>query len=119
MSTCYANPDPTFQPSMRLISAITNGNPAVVTTTFGHDFVSGTLVRLYIPVIDGMFQASNLVGTITVTGPTTFTIDIDTTSFDVFAIPVAPSPHDNTCALVVPIGEVNDILSAATQNVLP
>jgi hypothetical protein len=119
MSTCYAVPSPTFQPAMRLIAAITNANPAAVTTTFDHDYHSGLIVRLDIPVADGMQQANGLTGTITVTGSDTFTIDIDTTFFDVFAIPGSPSPHQNTCAQVVPIGEVNESLAQSTQNVLP
>lgn len=73
---------PTFQPAMRIISAITNASPATVTTTFDHDYVSGTVVRLHIPTGFGMYQANKLQGEITVTGTTTFTIDIDTTDFD-------------------------------------
>lgn len=119
MSTCYAAQSPTFQPAMRLISAITNANPAQVTTTFDHDYVTGIIVRLEIPRAVGMHQANGLTGTITVTGTATFTVDIDTTDFDVFAIPGSPSPHDNTCAQVIPIGEDNSLLRAATQNILP
>ena len=118
MSTCYANPSPSFQPAMRLIASITNANPATVTTTFDHDYESGLIVRLNIPTACGMFQADKLTGTITVTGATTFTIDIDTTAFDAFSIPVAPAWNDNTCATVVPVGESNDILRLATRNVL-
>jgi hypothetical protein len=55
---------------------------------------------------------------ILVTGATTFTIPIDTTNFDAFSIPINPSPHVNTCALVVPVGEITPILTAATVNVL-
>jgi hypothetical protein len=65
-----------------------------------------------------MQQANQLTGTIVVTGATTFAIDIDTTLFDAFAIPVSPAPRVNTCAQVVPVGEDNSILSAALQNVL-
>ena len=118
MSTCYANPSPSFQPAMRLIASISNGKPAVVTTTFDHDYESGLIVRLNLPTAVGMQQADKLTGTITVTGLTTFTINIDTTSFDAFSIPVAPAWNDNTCAMVIPIGESNDILRLATQNVL-
>lgn len=116
---CYAVVQPIFQPAMRLITAITNANPAAVTTSFDHDYISGTIVRLYVPIADGMYQIDKKIGTITVTGLTTFTIDIDTTTFDVFAIPVSPSPHTPICAQVVPIGEINSTLAAATQNVLP
>ena len=116
MPRCYATQSPTFVPAMRLIQSITNANPAVVTTTFDHGYISGTTVRLDIPVVDGMQEADKKVGTITVTGATTFTIDIDTTNFGVFAIPVAPDPHDQICAMVVPVGEVNSQLTAAVHN---
>jgi hypothetical protein len=117
MSTCYANPDPQFQPAMRLISAITNANPASVTTTFAHDYITGTIVRFYIPKAEGMTQLDKMKGTITVTGNTTFTVDIDTTSFDVFAIPGAPAWYQNTCATVVPVGQVSTQLTASVRDV--
>ena len=119
MSTCYAHPSPTFQPAMRLISAITQTNPLGITTTFDHNYVSGTIVRLVIPIADGMQEANGVVGEITVTGTDTFTFPLDGTDFTAFAIPGAPNPHADTCAMVIPIGENNDILYAATQNVLP
>jgi hypothetical protein len=119
MSTCYAQINPIFQPAMRIITAITNANPAQVTTSFAHLYITGTIVRLDIPPADGMQQANGLTGSITVTGATTFTIPIDTTTFDAFSIPVSPLPQTNTCAMVVPIGEVSAILTAAVQNTLP
>lgn len=119
MSTCFAERFPVFKPAMRLIAAITNDLQATVTTTFDHGYISGTIVRLDIPVADGMQQANQFVGPITVTGSTTFTVPLDTRFFTPFAIPIAPSPHVNTCAMVVPVGENNDILTAAVRNVLP
>lgn len=113
-------PFPTFQPAMRNISAITNAFPCEVTTTINHQYIVGTIVRLYIPFADGMQQANQLTGTIlSVPTTTTFTLDIDTRLFDVFSIPIGVSPHVNVSANVVPVGESNDILTAATQNVLP
>ena len=109
---------PVFQPAMRIISAITNANPAAVTTTFAHQYRTGTIVRLDIPQGYGMVQANQLFGPITVTGTTSFTIPIDTTYFDVFAAPAA-YPQSYQSAQCVPIGELNETLLAATQNVLP
>lgn len=119
MSTCYANPFPVFQPAMRLIAAITNANPAIVTTTFAHNYITGTIVRLDLPPAVGMQQANQFNGPIVVTGTTTFAIALDSTNFTPFAIPVDPLPQINTCAQVVPIGEVSSTLAAATVNVLP
>lgn len=119
MSTCIAVMNPTFQPSMRIITAITNSNPAIVTTSFPHNYKTGTIVRLDIPPADGMQQADQFFGPIIVLSSTTFSVPLDTTMFDVFAIPGSPPPYINTCAQAVPIGEVNEILTAAVQNVLP
>ena len=114
----YANPFPTYQPSMRVIAAITKSFPATVTTTFAHQYLSGTIIRLDIPLSGGMTQANQMFGPITVTGSTTFTIPIDTTYFDTFTVPTAfPPAYQDSQA--VPIGEDNDMLTAAVQNVLP
>ena len=121
-SACYANPSPIFQPATRLIDSITNANPAVVTTTFAHQYKDGTIVRLDIPPADGMQQANQLTGSITVLSPTTFAIDIDTTTFAPFAIPAAPSYIINICSFVVPVGgpsvSVNQAVRVATINSL-
>ncbi len=109
---------PVFQKAMRVISAITNANPAAVTTTFNHQYITGMIVRLNIPEGFGMVQANQLYGPIIVTGNTTFTIDIDTTNFDVFAAP-SSFPFNRQYAQVTPIGELNVTLKAATANVLP
>lgn len=106
--------DPTFQPAMRVITAITQANPAQVTTSFAHDYLTGLIVRLNIPEGFGMQQANQLYGPIIVTGNTTFTIDIDTTTMDAFAVPVGNTQY----ALVTPIGEINSQLYQATRNVL-
>jgi hypothetical protein len=65
-----------------------------------------------------MQQANGLTGSIVVVSPTTFFVDIDTTLFDPFSIPMAASPHVDICAQVVPVGEVNEILTEATRNIL-
>lgn len=118
MPIYYANPTPIFQPAMRLISAITQSNPAVVTTTFDNQYKTGTIVRLDIPPACGMQQANQLTGAISVINSTSFAINIDTTLFDAFVVPTFV-PHVNSAAQCVPIGEVNETLKAATQNILP
>jgi hypothetical protein len=116
--TYYANPNPVYQPAMRLISAITNSFPATITTTFAHQYISGTIVRIDIPFADGMQQLDQQTAPITVLNATQFSIPIDTTAYTVFAIPAGAPPFINTAAQVVPIGEINSILDAATVNVL-
>ena len=113
---CYAVQFPAYQPAMRIVTAITQSNPAQITTSFAHQYASGIIVRLDIPLANGMQQ---LVGTsflpitypITVTGITTFTIPVDSTSFQAFV--------NTECCPVVPVGELNSQLTSATQNVLP
>jgi|KBSSwiStaDraftv2_1062776.scaffolds.fasta_scaffold488680_2 hypothetical protein len=119
MPQFYAQPNPIFQPAMRLIASITQANPAVVTTTFDHLYITGTIVRLDIPPQYGMQQLDGFVGPITATGSTTFSFPIDSTLFQAFAVPSPISPQQSTCAMVVPIGEDNSILTAAVQNTLP
>ena len=116
--SCYAFQHPTFQRAMRLIDDITNAEQALVATTFDHNYETGDIVRIYVPNGWGMVQINQLVGTIVVTGDTTFTIDIDTTTFDIFSVPPDPSPFIIACPMVVPVGEVNSKLTSATQNVL-
>jgi tryptophanyl-tRNA synthetase len=102
---------------MRLIASITNTYPAVVTTTFDHEYISGLVIRMHIPIACGMPELSSFVGEISVLSNTSFSLDIDTTNFTVFAIPVAPvPPWLDTCAQVIPVGEDNDMLTEATRN---
>lgn len=121
----YAVQNPTFQPAMRNVLSITQDKQALVTTTFDgtnpgdHNYSTGLIARLIIPVGFGMEQANELYGPITVISSSTFTIPIDTTNFDPFVIPNRNPGSFGTPAIVVPIGEVNEILIQATQNVLP
>ena len=118
MPRCFAFRNPIFQPAMRLIAAITNDVQALVTTTFEHQYKTGVIVRLDIPIACGMQQANQLTGNIIVVSPTMFLISIDTTLFDPFSIPVDANPHVDICAQVVPVGEINELLTQATRNTL-
>ena len=104
-----AIPFPVFQPAMRIITSITNAQQALVTTSFAHQYRTGLIVRLYIPLYFGMQQANEKSGKITVTNSTQFLIDIDTTNFDAFVIPPnRVPPNDQTqYAQAVPFAEVN------------
>ena len=114
----YPIPNPIYQPAMRFISNITNANPAVVTTTQEHLYISKTIVRIDIPRNFGMQQINQQFGEITVLSPTTFSITIDTTFYDPFFI--APNyPYNAQQAQAVPFAENNSILTAAVQNTLP
>lgn len=131
---------PTIQKAMRVIVAITNDTNALITTDIPHQYVTGQIVRIVIPqdfggvnnattqmnqYAFGMMQINGLLGTIqTIPTTTTFTLDINTTIFDVFVLPppivfaVGP-PAYLSYAQVIPVGEINSQFNAATQNVLP
>lgn len=109
---------PVYQPAMRIVSAITNANPASITTTFNHQYNTGLIVRLDIPLGYGMSQANQLSGSIIVTSSTTFDIAIDTTYFDPLVMP-SSYPENAQYVQCVPFGEDNIYLAYATVNVLP
>jgi hypothetical protein len=103
---------------MRIINSITRDTIPVVTTSFAHQYATGIIVRMDIPRGFGMEQLNGLSFPIIVTGPTTFTIDIDTRFFDSFLAPVS-YPYSYQSAQVVPMGEINEMLTSAVRNVLP
>ena len=78
--------EPTFQRAMRVISTLSNANPAIVVTTFAHQYQDGMIARLIVPPGYGMYQANQLQGVITVIDDVTFSIDIDTSLFDKFIV---------------------------------
>jgi hypothetical protein len=106
---------PVYQPAMRIITNITNAYPATVTTSFAHQYSTGLVVRLVLPPGWGMVQANQLSSDITVTSSTTFTINLDTTLFNIFTTPASPTQY----AQSIPIGEINSTVYLATANVLP
>jgi len=121
----YAVEFPTFQRAMRNILSITQSESALITTTFDginpgdHQYSTGLIVRLRVPYGFGMVQVDELYGPITVVSDTQFTMPIDTTDVDAFVVPDYRPGAFGTPAQVVPIGQVNDILNQATENVLP
>lgn len=119
-ATFYANPDPIYKPAMRLVSAITQAENAAITTTFAHNYVTGLIVRMYVPHpnVFGMPQMDKKVGTVTVTGDDTFTITVDSSLFDAFTYVAEPHVLINSAPMVIPIGEVNSSLSSAVKNTL-
>ena len=113
-----ADSNPIFQPAMRIVVGITTSNPAIVTTSFDHLYISKTIVRIDIPLDFGMQQINQRFGSIVVLSPTTFSIDIDSTLFDPFTIPAA-YPANAQSAMAVAFAEDSDTLKAAVQNTLP
>lgn len=114
MPTCFINSNPTYRPQRMFITAITQANPAQVTTSVDHNYLTGLIIRFFIPTLAGMRQLHKRQAAITVTSDNTFTVPIETTNFDAFVVAADPA----LCAQVLPIGEVNSILTMAAQNVL-
>lgn len=106
---------PSFQPAMRQITAISNSFPAVITTSFNHNYYDGLIVRLDIPLNFGMQQVNGLFGVVTRIDATHFSLPIDTINFDPFVIPVNALQG----AQSVPIGQDTMIIWQATRDVVP
>jgi|SRR5271166_1840037 len=97
-------------PSALNITAITQSLPMVITVTPGNgatqvnDYIVGMAVRLNVPQSYGMFQANNLVGTITAISGSNFTLNLDSSQFDPF---VAPMGNAEQPATIAPNGSRN------------
>lgn len=105
---------PIFQPAMRIITNITNSNPVVITTSFDNQYVTGLIVRLYVPQGYGITELNHVEAPVTVLSNTTFSMPIDTTNMPAYTTP----PAAEQFAQAVPTGEINSILYAATRNIL-
>jgi len=120
---------PSFKPAVRLISSISKGSTTTITTSTAHGYVTGMTLRVLVPGdINtatkgtagpvGMTQMNKLSGKITVIDEYTFTIDIDSTNFDSFTIPVIWPANTGLYPQVVPYAEENDMNTEAVRNVL-
>lgn len=107
MWTFPINPNFPFLPQERVISSITNGRQAIITTQAPHGFQTGFNVRIFFPYVNknvfGMYQIADQEGTITVLSSTSFSIDIDTTNYDVF------TQGTTELAQVIPISQYVNI----------
>ena len=79
-------------PSSLVITAITNSNPAIITTvinpiTEANTYIAGMCILLNIPQGWGMTQANKLTPTILSVSGNNFTIDLNTINMDAFTIP--------------------------------
>lgn len=107
-------------PSSLLITAITQALPMVITVSIGNTstevntYIIGMNVKLLVPNSYGMFQANNLVGTITAISGSQFTLNIDASQFDAFVI---PSGNVEQPASISPFGSRNLQYSNLTDQV--
>lgn len=93
---------PNFEPDRKVVTAITNANPAIITAA-SHGYTTGNYVRINVPIDYGMRFPKNAVE-ITVLTTDTFSVDVDTTLLDAFVIPGGTI----TLAECLPITETTD-----------
>lgn len=109
-------------PSSLLITAATNSYPMVITVAVGNSaseantYSVGMAVKLNIPRSYGMSQANGLVGTITSISDSSFSLNIDSSLFDVFAVPVSTTDGP---ASISPAGSRNLTYTNGTSNTVP
>ncbi|MEN6512216.1 MAG: hypothetical protein ABFD00_10370 [Chloroherpetonaceae bacterium] len=107
-------------PSSLLITNITNSLPMVITVTIGNNtteantYIVGMNVKLNVPKSYGMYQANELVGTIKNINGSDFTLNIDSTNFDSFVLPVG---NVEKPASISPFGSRNLQYDNFTKNV--
>jgi hypothetical protein len=111
----------TFQPISKSISSITNANPAVVTTSTSHGYKTGIYVRMVFPLMTnpalrfGMPEVNGNVYLATVLSPTTFSLNVDSTSFQPFSINTTKQ-----VPMVIPVGEVSStFMNVEKNNLVP
>jgi hypothetical protein len=98
-------------PSSLEITAISQSLPMVITvaiqtpTTEADTYIVGMAVRLFVPITYRMFQANNLVGTITDITGNQFTLNLDSSQFDAFVVPVVT--NNEQPATISPNGSRN------------
>lgn len=95
-------------PGFLLITAITQAYPMVVSITNspGNTYIPGQVVRLNIPPAYGMQQANGLQASIMSINGTDFSLNINSSLFDTFAVP-APSIYTIEPATLSPAGSSN------------
>lgn len=103
-----------FVPARKVLVSVTNTVRAIVTVTVDHDYITGDIVRMYIPDGFGMYQMNHLFAPVEIIDATSFFIDIDSRDFEPFVIPVG-SKQSAQC---IAIGEVNEELLGAVHNSL-
>ncbi len=80
-------------PSSLMITSISQSSPMVIgvsiqnPTTEANTYIVGMSIRLMVPQTYGMYQANNLVGTITQINGSNFTLNLDSSLFDPFVVP--------------------------------
>lgn len=100
-----------FTPSSHTIASITNANPAVVTTDEDHGYEDGLFVRFFFPLDVGMNILDGQVVEVTKIDDTSFSIGVNTTNFDSFAV-----SGTSQLPQVIPVGSFQDSVIQPEDN---
>lgn len=113
-------PPVTTIPSWLLILHITQSFPMVLTVfvqtpyPVANTYIAGMAVKLYVPITYKMFQANGLIGKILAVNGNDLTLDIDSSGFDPYVIPVTPVEAP---ASITPYGSINLEYNNSTRKV--
>lgn len=103
-----------FFPKAFPIASITRGNPTVIQTTVNNSYLSGNIIKIFIPnPATNMPQINGQFGLATILSANTFSLPIDSTNYLPYVFSnVYPGQS-------VPIAEINQTLQNAVNNVGP
>jgi hypothetical protein len=85
------NPQEPVIPSYLTITNISQAANAVVTVSTLHNYVAGMNITFSVPTTYGMYQITNMTGTILSVTAYTLTVNINTSGFTAFAFPASAS----------------------------
>lgn len=100
-------------PYFLTITAITNSNPAIVTVVQSNTYIIGQLVYFSVPHTYNMFQIDGRVGQIVAINGLQLSVNIDTTGFDPFIVPLTGEQP----ATISPAGSRNLEFNNSTNQV--
>jgi hypothetical protein len=109
-------------PSSLVITSISQSSPMVIGVSVqnpaseANTYIVGMAVRLMVPQTYGMYQANNLIGTITAINGSSFTLNLDSSQFDPFLV---PSGNVEQPATIAPNGSRNLQYTNGTSESVP
>ena len=103
-------------PKMVLIQNITNAQYAVITFVQDHLFLVNEIIGIRVSRAYGMDQINNMYGKVLAITADTVTVDIDSSGFTPFSIPVSVIGTTPPCA--VPASSAVDLLSPIPRTIL-
>jgi len=99
-----------------MVITVAIGDP----TSEANTYIVGMAIRLTVPVTYGMIQANNLVGTIIAISGSNFSLNIDSSLFDAFIVPITIQPgYTTTPASIAPYGSKNLDFNNTTARIIP